>query len=103
MSVFDCLKSLGVEDIRITAIDNLNGFTQTIRSVFPEFQTQICIAHQIINTCKYVVWKDRNNLLNLAITVLNKFDDSIFKIIILNIDKNQYLFTHICLKKERKR
>ncbi|MFV8466107.1 IS256 family transposase, partial [Flavobacterium sp. LB1P62] len=45
--------------ILITATDNLNGFTQTIRSVFPESQTQICVVHQIRNACKYVVWKDR--------------------------------------------
>ncbi len=43
----------------ITATDNLNGFTQTIRSVFPESQTQICVVHQIRNTCRYVVWKNK--------------------------------------------
>lgn len=59
MSVLTDLKARGVEDILITATDNLNGFTQTIRSVFPESQTQICVVHQIRNTCKYVVWKDK--------------------------------------------
>lgn len=59
MSVLTDLKAHGVEDILITATDNLNGFTQTIRSVFPESQTQICVVHQIRNACKYVVWKDR--------------------------------------------
>ncbi|MDR2122480.1 MAG: IS256 family transposase [Flavobacteriaceae bacterium] len=59
MSVLTDLKARGVEDILITATDNLNGFTQTIRSVFPESQTQICVIHQIRNACKYVVWKDR--------------------------------------------
>jgi putative transposase len=59
MSVLTDLKARGVEDILITATDNLNGFTQTIRSVFPESQTQICVVHQIRNSCKYVVWKDR--------------------------------------------
>lgn len=39
MSVLTYLKARGVEDILITATDNLNGFTQTIRSVFPESQT----------------------------------------------------------------
>ena len=53
------LKARGVEDILITATDNLNGFTQTIRSVFPDSQTQICVVHQIRNACKYVVWKDK--------------------------------------------
>ncbi|MCK9533028.1 MAG: IS256 family transposase [Gammaproteobacteria bacterium] len=59
MSVLTDMKARGVEDILITATDNLNGFTNTIRSVFPESQTQICVVHQIRNSCKYVVWKDR--------------------------------------------
>ena len=59
MSVLTDLKARGVEDILITATDNLNGFTDTIRSVFPESKTQICVVHQIRNACKYVVWKDR--------------------------------------------
>jgi putative transposase len=59
MGVLTDLKARGVEDILITATDNLNGFTNTIRSVFPASQTQICVVHQIRNACKYVVWKDR--------------------------------------------
>lgn len=35
MSVLTDLKARGVEDILITATYNLNGFTQTIRTVFP--------------------------------------------------------------------
>ncbi|MFI5391926.1 MAG: IS256 family transposase [Bacteriovoracales bacterium] len=59
MGVLTDLKARGIRDILITATDNLNGFTQTIRSVFPESQTQICVVHQIRNSCKYVVYKDR--------------------------------------------
>ena len=59
MGVMTDLKARGVEDILITATDNLNGFTQTIRAVFPESQTQICVVHQIRNACRYVVWKDK--------------------------------------------
>jgi transposase-like protein len=59
MSVLTDLRARGVEDILITATDNLNGFTDTIRSVFPESKTQICIVHQIRNTSRYVVWKDK--------------------------------------------
>ena len=59
MSVLTDLKARGVVDILITATDNLNGFTDTIRNVFPESQTQICVVHQIRNACRYVVWKDR--------------------------------------------
>lgn len=59
MSVLTDLKARGVEDILITATDNLNGFTQTIRSVFPNATTQVCVVHQIRNSCRYVVWKDK--------------------------------------------
>lgn len=59
MNVLTDMKARGVEDILITATDNLNGFTQTIKSVFPASTTQICVVHQIRNACKYVVWKDR--------------------------------------------
>lgn len=58
MSVLTDLKARGVEDILITVTDNLNGFTDTIRAVFPQSTTQICVAHQIRNSCRYVVWKD---------------------------------------------
>jgi transposase-like protein len=59
MTVLTDLRARGVEDILITATDNLNGFTDTIKSVFPQSATQICVVHQIRNACKYVVWKDR--------------------------------------------
>jgi putative transposase len=59
MSVLTDIRARGVEDILITATDNLNGFTDTIRSVFPESKTQICVVHQIRNASRYVVWKDK--------------------------------------------
>jgi transposase-like protein len=59
MGVLTDLKARGVEDILVTVTDNLNGFTQTIKSVFPQTDTQICVVHQIRNAAKYVVWKDR--------------------------------------------
>lgn len=59
LGVLTDLKARGVEDILITATDNLNGFTQTIKNVFPESQTQICVVHQIRNSARYVVWKDK--------------------------------------------
>jgi transposase-like protein len=59
MTVLTDLKTRGVEDIFITATDNLNGFTDTIKAIFPKSVTQICVVHQIRNACKYVVWKDR--------------------------------------------
>lgn len=58
MSVLTDLKARGVEDMLITVTDNLNGFTDTIRAVFPQSTNQICVVHQIRNSCRYVVWKD---------------------------------------------
>jgi len=59
MSVLTDIRARGVEDLLITATDNLNGFTDTIKNVFPEATTQICVVHQIRNACRYVVWKDK--------------------------------------------
>lgn len=59
MSVLTDIKARGVNDILITATDNLNGFTDTIKNVFPESRTQICVIHQIRNSARYVVWKDK--------------------------------------------
>ena len=61
LGVLTDLKARGVEDILITATENLNGFTQTIKNVFPESQTQICVVHQIRNSARYVVWKDKKD------------------------------------------
>jgi len=61
MSVLTDLRARGVQDILITVTDNLNGFTQTIKSVFPKSDAQICVVHQIRNATKYVVWKDRKS------------------------------------------
>jgi transposase-like protein len=59
LGVLTDLKARGVEDILVTATDNLKGFTEAIRSVFPLSTKQICIVHQIRNACRFVVWKDR--------------------------------------------
>jgi len=59
MGVLTDMKARGLQDILITATDNLKGVTQTIRSVFPGSVTQICVVHQIRNSCRYVVWKDK--------------------------------------------
>ena len=59
MSVLTDMKARGVRDILVTVTDNLNGFTETIATVFPESTKQICVVHQIRNSAKYVVWKDK--------------------------------------------
>ncbi|BAV95290.1 transposase [Ichthyobacterium seriolicida] len=71
MNVLTDLKARGVEDILITATDNLNGFTQTIKNVFPESTTQICVVHQIRNSSRYVVCKDKKTFFNDMKSIYN--------------------------------
>lgn len=59
LSVISDLHSRGVEDIFIACVDGLAGFEEAIRAVFPGTQVQRCIIHQIRNSLKYVIWKDR--------------------------------------------
>ena len=75
MSVLTDMKARGVEDILIACTDNLKGFTQAISAVFPETVTQLCIVHQIRNSCKFVVYKDRQEFckdLKKVYTAINK-------------------------------
>jgi transposase-like protein len=81
MSVLTDLKARGVQDILIACTDNLAGFTQAIRGVFPQAITQICIVHQVRNSCKYVLWKDRKEFcadLRLIYTATNIETGEIF-------------------------
>lgn len=59
MTVLTDLKSRGLEDILITSTDNLKGFTDAIASVYPGARKQICVVHQLRNSLKFVVWKDK--------------------------------------------
>jgi putative transposase len=59
MQVLTDLKARGVEDILIASTDNLSGFSQAISGVFPDTVTQLCVVHQIRNSLRYVVWKDK--------------------------------------------
>ena len=59
LGVVTDLKNRGVTDIFIACVDGLNGFKEAIQSVFPQVEIQRCVVHQIRNSLKYVVWKDR--------------------------------------------
>lgn len=75
MSVLTDLKARGVADILIACTDNLKGFTQAIAAVFPQAVTQLCIVHQIRNSCRFVVLKDRAEFcrdLKIVYTAINK-------------------------------
>jgi len=59
LSALNDLKARGVEDVLIACTDNLAGIKQAIKAIFPATVTQLCIVHQIGNSCKYVVWKEK--------------------------------------------
>lgn len=63
LSVLTDLKSRGVEDILIACVDGLKGFPEAIEAVFPQAQIQTCIIHQVRNTMRYVVEKDKKEFM----------------------------------------
>lgn len=58
LTVLTELKSRGVQDVLVVAVDNLTGFSEAIASVFPQSDIQKCIVHQIRNSLKYLARKD---------------------------------------------
>ena len=63
LSILNGLKNRGVEDILITCIDGLVGFSEAINAVFPKAEIQQCVIHQIRNSTKYVSYKDIKTLM----------------------------------------
>ena len=63
LNVLTDIKARGVKDILIASTDNLTGIRQAIKSAFPQAITQLCVVHQIRNSTRYVVWKDRKQFL----------------------------------------
>lgn len=64
LNVLTDIKARGVKDILIASTDNLTGIRQAIKSAFPNTITQLCVVHQIRNSTKYVVWKDRKQFVS---------------------------------------
>jgi len=59
LGVINDLKQRGVKDILIACIDNLRGFDEAIRTIYPQTEVQTCVVHQIRNSLKYVASKDQ--------------------------------------------
>jgi transposase-like protein len=59
MGIMNELKTRGVQDILIAAVDGLTGFPDAINTVFPKTEVQLCIVHMVRNSVKYVPFKDR--------------------------------------------
>lgn len=63
LSVITDLKNRGVEDILITCVDGLKGFPEAIHAVFPKTEIQTCVVHQIRNSLRYIVEKDKKSFM----------------------------------------
>lgn len=63
LGVINDLKQRGVADILIACIDNLKGFDEAIRTIYPNTEVQTCIVHQIRNSIKYVASKDQKEFM----------------------------------------
>lgn len=57
MGVLNDLKARGVQDIYLCCVDGLKGFVEAIEAVYPHYQVQRCIVHQVRASCKYVSYK----------------------------------------------
>ncbi len=64
LGVLTDLHNRGVQDILIACIDNLTGFEQAITTIFPRTEVQSCVVHQIRNSFKYILTKDRKKFMD---------------------------------------
>ena len=64
LQVLTDLNNRGVKDILIASIDNLKGFSEAIKTTFPNTEVQLCVIHQIRNSLKYLPFKDQRAFLN---------------------------------------
>jgi putative transposase len=62
LNVLTELRNRGVRDIYLVCVDGLKGFPQTIESMYPKAQVQLCIVHMIRASMNYVTWKDRKQV-----------------------------------------
>ena len=53
------LQNRGVKDIFIACVDDLKGFPQAIKMVYPRTSVQLCIVHMVRASLNYVSWKER--------------------------------------------
>lgn len=87
LGVLTEMKSRGVQDIMITATDNLKGFTDAITSVFPQSKTQVCVVHQIRNACKYVAYKERKAFSHDMKPIYNAPNESAARLALKDLSK----------------
>ena len=62
LNIFNELKNRGVQDCFIACVDGLRGLPEAIETVYPHTQVQLCIVHQVRNSLRFVIWKDRKRV-----------------------------------------
>jgi len=62
MGIMNGLKTRGLQDTLIAAVDGLTGFPEAINAVFPDAEVQLCMVHMVRNSVKYVSFKDRKEI-----------------------------------------
>jgi len=87
LNIFNELKTRGVKDVLILCTDKLPGIETAVRAVFPRVELQFCIVHQMRNSLKHVVYKDRKEVVGdlkkvyqaateeMALLELERFED----------------------------
>lgn len=60
--VLQDLRKRGVQDILVVCVDDLSGFSQVISEEYPQSIIQKCIVHQVRNSLKYVLDKERKKV-----------------------------------------
>ncbi|GEO04183.1 IS256 family transposase [Adhaeribacter aerolatus] len=88
ISVLTDMKARGVEDLLISCSDNLTGFAGAIRSVFPQAATQICVVHQIRNSSRYVVYKDKKAFTTDLKAIYNALNREVAAVALEQLDQN---------------
>nr|ULG19801.1 IS256 family transposase [Yersinia frederiksenii] len=58
LNVLTELKNRGLNDILIACVDGLKGFPDAINAAYPEARIQLCIAHMVRNSLRFVSGKD---------------------------------------------
>jgi putative transposase len=59
LQVLTDIQNRGVKDIFIACVDGLKGFPETIETVYPKTEVQLCIVHMVRASLGYVSWKQR--------------------------------------------
>ena len=63
LSCLTDLKNRGLKDIFIACVDGLSGFPEALRAAYPDAKVQLCIVHMVRAALKYVVDKDRDQVI----------------------------------------